>query len=59
MNIENENASYKVDASGRVVIPAGLRKKYGIAAGDVVDYYVINDGKETYIAFKKKEEICD
>lgn len=34
-----EYASYKVDGSGRVIIPAYLRNKFGIDTGDMMEYY--------------------
>jgi AbrB family looped-hinge helix DNA binding protein len=34
-----ENSSYKVDSSGRVIIPAHLRNKFKIETGDMMEYY--------------------
>lgn len=34
-----ENQSYKVDGSGRVIIPAHLRSKFKIETGDMMEYY--------------------
>jgi AbrB family looped-hinge helix DNA binding protein len=34
-----ENNSYKVDGSGRVVIPSYLRSKFRIEAGDQLEYF--------------------
>jgi AbrB family looped-hinge helix DNA binding protein len=34
-----EYASYKVDGSGRVIIPSHLRNKFGISPGDKMEYY--------------------
>lgn len=51
----SENVTFKVDAAGRVVIPASLRKKYNINPGDRVEYYTTEIEGVTYIAFKKEE----
>ena len=46
MELINENVSFKIDASGRVVIPASLRKRFGLEVGDKVRYYTVQiDGK--------------
>lgn len=55
MEMVNENVNFKVDAAGRVVIPASLRKKYGINPGDRVEYYTTEVNGEIFIAFKKLE----
>ena len=34
-----EGRPYLVDASGRVIVPAHLRAKFGINFGDKLDYY--------------------
>lgn len=34
-----ENQSYKVDGSGRVIIPAHIRSKFKIETGDMMEYY--------------------
>ena len=34
-----ENNNYKVDGSGRIVIPAYLRSKFRIEAGDQIEYF--------------------
>lgn len=34
-----ENQNYKVDSSGRVIIPAHLRNKFKIEIGDQMEYY--------------------
>ena len=35
-----ENNSYKVDGSGRIVIPSYLRSKFRIEAGDQLEYFL-------------------
>lgn len=51
----SENVSFKIDASGRIVIPSGLRKKFNLNPGDRVEYYTTEIEGVTYIAFKKEE----
>lgn len=34
-----ENLVYKVDASGRIIIPSHMRAKFGIDLGDLMEYY--------------------
>ena len=34
-----ENNTYKVDSSGRIVIPSHLRSKFRIEVGDQVEYF--------------------
>ena len=34
-----ENNTYKVDGSGRIVIPSYLRNKFRIEAGDQIEYF--------------------
>lgn len=34
-----ENTVYKVDSSGRIIIPAHLRNKFKIEVGDMMEYY--------------------
>ena len=34
-----ENNTYKVDGSGRIVIPAYLRSKFRIETGDQIEYF--------------------
>lgn len=61
-----ENMSYKVDGSGRIIIPAHLRNKFQIGLGDRVEYFTafIDDSwflcvrldKEATEAEKEKEK---
>lgn len=56
MELIDEKVCFRVDASGRVVIPASLRKKYEIAQGDKMRCYTIEVDGKTYIAFAKAFE---
>lgn len=53
MEIINENVNFKIDASGRIVVPAQLRKKFGMNPGDRVEYYTVFEDGKWYIAFAK------
>lgn len=51
-----EHGSYKVDGSGRIIIPAYMRNKFQIANGDYMDYYTAYvDGKWFLCATKNFE----
>ena len=55
-----EYSSYKVDGSGRIIIPVHLRNKFQIDVGDKVEYYTaFIDGRWFLCACKvedKKDE---
>lgn len=38
-----ENTKYKVDASGRIIIPSYLRAKFEIEVGDQLEYFTAKD----------------
>ena len=49
-----ENTTRKVDKEGRITIPASIRARFGLNIGDDMEYFVIAENDEMYIAFKKK-----
>lgn len=52
-----ENCVYKVDPAGRVIIPAHLRKKFGIVPGNYMEYYTGKvDGRDALILIKRENE---
>ena len=57
INLTPENMTFKVDASGRVIIPKYLRAKFQINPGDAVEYFTAIDleGRE-YVCIRKNEE---
>ena len=59
MKLTTENCSRKIDSTGRLVIPKGLRDRLGIIEGDSVDFYFLEDGDKRYICVTKDEEIKD
>ena len=57
MNMEPERKAYRVDGSGRVIIPAHLKGKFDVETGDYMDLFSANvDGKWYLIATKHIDE---
>ena len=53
ISMEKIDAARKIDTAGRIMIPAPIRKKYGIQVGDIYDFYIHEtDNGETYLAIK-------
>lgn len=48
-----ERTIYKVDASGRIIIPAYMRAKFDVEAGDYMDYYTAYVDGEWFLCAKK------
>lgn len=51
-----ERGMYKVDASGRIIIPSYMRNKFEIGAGDLMEYYTAYVNGEWFICVKKSKE---
>ena len=54
-----EGKPYKVDSSGRIIVPAHLRTKFDINIGDEMDYYTAFEDGRWFICVTKhvaKEE---
>lgn len=51
-----ENSTYKVDASGRIIIPSYLRNKFGIEIGDHMDYYTAQINGKWFLCVTKHNE---
>ena len=49
-----ENKPYKVDSSGRIIVPAHLRAKFGIDIGDEMDYYTTFVDDKWFVCVTKK-----
>lgn len=48
-----ERTIYKVDASGRIIIPSYMRQKFQIELGDYMDYYTAYVDGEWFLCCKK------
>ena len=48
-----ERTIYKVDASGRIIIPSYLRTKFEVDIGDFMDYYTAYVDGEWFLCAKK------
>ena len=64
MRIENvelvpEHGQYKVDGSGRVIIPAYMRNKFKIDNGDYMDYFTAYVDGEWFMCCRKNEELSE
>lgn len=46
------NFSRKMDGSGRYVIPASIRKEFGVETGEEIDLYLIAEDGEYYLGFQ-------
>lgn len=46
------NFSRRMDASGRYVIPAQIRKEFGVNSNDQLGLCLINQNGEYYLGFK-------
>ena len=48
-----ERSAYKVDASGRIIIPSYMRTKFDIDIGDFMDYYTAYVDGDWFLCCKK------
>lgn len=61
MIIENvdlvpEHNSYKIDASGRIIIPAHMRNKFRVDSGDFMEYFTAYVDGDWFLCCRKDEE---
>ncbi len=53
MELIKENTTRKLDSLGRVSIPKSMRDRLGMREGDEVEFYLLSDGEEKYVAIGK------
>lgn len=53
-----ENTSRKIDVSGRISMPKGMKDRLGYAVGTELEFFTLldTDTDETYVVFKKVEK---
>ena len=51
-----EGATYKIDPAGRAIIPAHLRKKFGVVPGDYLEYYTAYVNNEWMLILRKAQD---
>lgn len=42
----------KIDTTGRVIIPSHLREQLDLRTGDIVDFYIHEEGGRTFLAIE-------
>ena len=53
MELIKENTTRKLDSLGRVSIPKSMRDRLGLKDGDEVEFYMLRDGDNNYVALGK------
>lgn len=53
MELVKENTTRKLDSLGRVSIPKSMRDRLGLKDGDEVEFYMLRDGDNNYVALGK------
>lgn len=51
-----ENQSYKVDQSGRIIIPAHIRNKFKVQSGDQMEYYTTFVDNSWFLCVRLEKE---
>lgn len=57
LNCSKENAIRKIDGSGRIIIPKGLRDRLKITEGDEMEFYFIEGDGFSGIGLSKSDMI--
>lgn len=50
--MQDTNQSRKVDSTGRVIIPSGLRDELSIQTGDICEFFIHEYEGDTYLCIK-------
>lgn len=53
MELIKENTTRKLDSLGRVSVPKSMRDRLSLRDGDEVEFYMLRDGDNNYVAFGK------
>lgn len=51
-----EHNSYKIDGSGRIIIPAHMRSKFKVDNGDFMEYFTAYVDGDWFLCCRKDEE---
>lgn len=51
-----EHNSYKIDGSGRIIIPAHMRNKFNVDNGDFMEYFTAYVDGTWFLCCRKDEE---
>ena len=54
-----EHGQYKVDGSGRIIIPAYMRNKFQIENGDYMEYFTAYVDGDWFLCARKNEEYTE
>ena len=54
-----EHGQYKVDGSGRIIIPAYMRNKFKIENGDYMEYFTAYVDGDWFLCARKNEEYTE
>lgn len=54
-----ENMTYKVDGSGRIIIPAHLRNKFKINLGDQIEYFTAYIDNSWFLCVRLDKEATE
>lgn len=57
MELIKENTTRKLDNLGRVSVPKSMRDRLSLRDGDEVEFYMLHDGDNFYVAFGKSDMV--